>query len=46
MVHKNGKNKEGEKIEVTKELVVEVIGRVELFVQDIDEKITKAQQAV
>lgn len=46
MVHRNGKNKEGEKIEITKELVTEVIGKVELFVKDIDEKITKAQQSV
>jgi len=44
MVHRNGKNKEGEKIEITKELVVYVIEKVELFVKDIDEKITKAQQ--
>ncbi|WP_149274353.1 HEPN domain-containing protein [Pareuzebyella sediminis] len=46
MVHRNGKNKEGVKIEITKELVVDVIDKVELFVKDIDEKITKAQHAV
>lgn len=46
MVHRNGKNKEGEKIEITKELVVEVIEKVELFVKNIDKKITKAQQSV
>jgi hypothetical protein len=44
MVHRNGKNKEGEKNEITKELVVDVIEKVELFVKDIDEKITNAQQ--
>jgi hypothetical protein len=46
MVHRNGKNKEGQKIEITKALVVDVIEKVELFVKDIDEKITKAQHAV
>lgn len=40
MVHRNGKNKEGEKIELTKELVSEVIGKVEKFVKNIDEKLT------
>ena len=44
MVHRNGKNKEGEKIEITKELVDDIIEKVELFVKDIDENITKAQQ--
>ena len=43
MVHRNGKNKEGEKIEITKDLVVDVIEKVEVFVKEIDEKITKAQ---
>lgn len=44
MVHRNGKNKEGEKIEISKEVVQTVIDEVEKFVTDIDEKITKAQQ--
>lgn len=43
MVHRNGKNKEGRKIEIKKKLVVDVIEKVELFVKDIDEKISKAQ---
>lgn len=40
MVHRNGKNKEGEKIELTKELVSDVIRKVEEFVKNIDEKLT------
>ena len=44
MVHRNGKNKEGKKIKITKDLVVDVIEKVEVFVKEIDEKITKAQQ--
>lgn len=44
MVHRNGKNKEGEKIEISKEVVQNAIDEVEKFVTDIDEKITKAQQ--
>ncbi len=43
MVHRNGKNKEGEKIEITKELVDEVIESVKVFVQKIDEKIVEEQ---
>jgi hypothetical protein len=46
MVHRNGKNKEGEKIEITKDVVIDVITKVETFVTEIDEKITKAQQGV
>jgi len=46
MVHRNGKNKEGEKIEITKDVVIDVIAKVETFVTEIDEKITKAQQGV
>jgi hypothetical protein len=46
MVHRNGKNKEGKKIEITKELVIDVIDKVELFVQNIDEKIKKAQPQI
>jgi hypothetical protein len=45
MVHRNGKDKEGKKIEMTKELVFEVIERVELFVKEIDEKITRVQSS-
>jgi hypothetical protein len=40
MVHRNGKNKEGEKIELTRELTSDVIDKVEKFVQDIDSKLT------
>lgn len=40
MVHRNGKNKEGEKIELTKELASDVIDKVEKFVQDIESKLT------
>lgn len=46
MVHRNGKNKEGEKIEITKDLVIDVIAKVESFVTELDEKITKAQQQI
>ncbi|MDA8910382.1 hypothetical protein N9I21_01180 [Crocinitomicaceae bacterium] len=46
MVHRNGKNKEGKKIEITKEVVIDVMAKVETFVTEIDEKITKAQQGV
>ena len=42
MVHRNGKNKEGEKIEISKEVVNEVIIEVENFVNNIEGKITKA----
>lgn len=42
MVHRNGKNKEGEKIEISKEVVIKVIEDVENFVNDIEGKITKA----
>lgn len=40
MVHRNGKNKEGEKIEITKDLISEVIDQVEKFVHDINDKLT------
>lgn len=40
MVHRNGKNKEGERIELTKELTSDVIDKVEKFVQDIEGKLT------
>lgn len=40
MVHRNGKNKDGEKIELTKELTFDVIDKVEKFVQEIDSKLT------
>lgn len=42
MVHRNGKNKEGVKINLTKNLVLDVIDKVNLFIQDIDAKITEA----
>ena len=44
MVHRNGKNKEGEEIEMSKSMVSDVITKVEIFVKAIDEEITKAQQ--
>lgn len=44
MVHRNGKNKEGEKIEITKVVVTDVINKVENFVTELDEKITRAKQ--
>ncbi|MBC7525282.1 MAG: hypothetical protein H7239_12700 [Flavobacterium sp.] len=40
MVHRNGKNKEGEKIELTKELVFDMIRKVEEFVNCINDKLT------
>ena len=42
MVHRNGKNKEGEKIDISKDVVQKIIDEVEAFVTDIDEKITRA----
>lgn len=41
MVHRNGKNKEGEKVQITKELIFDVIDKVDKFVQDINNKLTK-----
>lgn len=46
MVHRNGKNKDGQKIEITKKIVVDVIEKVESFVKDIDEKITKLSNSI
>jgi hypothetical protein len=40
MVHRNGKNKDGIKIDITKELISGVISKVEDFVKSIDEKLT------
>ena len=45
MVHRNGKNKEGEEIEISKQVVQDVIDKVEKFVSEIDKEITKAQSS-
>lgn len=39
LVHRNGKNKEGEKILLTKEKVVNIIDLVESFVKDLNERL-------
>lgn len=39
MVHRNGKNKEGETIDISKEVVDALIKRVEKFVEEIDKEI-------
>lgn len=41
MVHRNGKNKNGEKIEISREVVSSVIEKVEKFVQEIEDEIIK-----
>lgn len=44
IVHRNGKNKDGEKIEINESLIADIIDKVEKFVEEIDEKI-KVHQA-
>lgn len=39
MVHRNGKNKEGQEIEISDETVNDVITKVEIFVNEIDKRI-------
>jgi transcription elongation factor Elf1 len=46
MVHRNGKNKNGNEIELSEQVVNDVITKVEVFVKAIDEEITKAQQKI
>lgn len=43
IVHRNGKNKEGEKIEISKDVVYEVIKKVDAFVRYIEEVIYKKE---
>lgn len=41
MVHRNGKNKEGEKIEISKDVVSDVIDKVDNFVKDVETELNK-----
>lgn len=43
MVHRNGKNKEGDKIEISKKVVSEVIEKVHGFVKSIEQEIHKKE---
>jgi len=39
LVHRNGKNKKGEQVLVSKEIIEEFISRVESFVDEIDKQL-------
>jgi len=41
MVHRNGKNKEGEKIEISQDVVTDVIEKVEKFVKEVESELNK-----
>jgi len=43
MVHRNGKNKKGETTPITRELVIDVIDKVQQFVESIDQRIAATQ---
>jgi hypothetical protein len=45
MVHRNGKNKDGEKIEISREVVAEVINKVDNFVKEVENQLNKNDES-